>query len=159
MPPKRRRVSESSQTKEDDGNKGNSSSGPRPHDKFWYSDGSIVLATDVHLYRVHRSMLAQYSKVLSDIFEMPTGDSNADCWEDVPIVRMVGDTDDEVQFLLKALYHRNFQNTLHDLEIPVISSLLSISTKYDFHDIREEVLHFLESIFPSTLKDFEESRK
>lgn len=104
MLPKRPRESE------DDGNfnegKSTSGVGPRPHDKFWYSDGSIVLATDVHLYRVHRSMLAEYSKVLRDIFEMPTGNSSADCWEDVPMVRMVGDKDDEVEILLKALYQR-----------------------------------------------------
>lgn len=107
MPPKRRRLSESSQA--DDG--GDQQEAPktdsRPHDDFWFNDGSIVLATDVHLYRVHKSVLSRYSKVFKEMFEIPTGDSdaaNTERWEDVPIVRMAGDTDEGVCLLLKALY-------------------------------------------------------
>ena len=80
--------------------------GPKPHEKLWFSDGTIVLATDVHMYRVHKGMLAKYSTVRSDMFEMPTGESNTDCWEGVPIVRMVGDKDEEISNLLEALFDR-----------------------------------------------------
>lgn len=51
-------------------------------------------------------MLAKYSTVLNDMFEMPAGDANSECWEDVPIVKMVGDKDEEVCILLEALYDR-----------------------------------------------------
>ena len=111
MPPKRRRrtsTRESSAPKEGKRQKGEdtTATGPKPHEKLWFSDGTIVLATDVHLYRVHKGMLAKYSTVLSDMFEMPTGESNTDCWEDVPIVRMVGDKDEEISNLLEALFDR-----------------------------------------------------
>ncbi|KLO07217.1 hypothetical protein SCHPADRAFT_945466 [Schizopora paradoxa] len=159
MPPKRRAANETSSTKKAKRKK-SKPSGPPPHDKLWFSDGSIVLETDVHLYRVHKSMLAKYSTVLSDMFEIPSGDSNSDCWEDsdVPIVKMVGDKDDEVCVLLEALYDRNFGDTLHELEIPALTSLLSISTKYDFQDIQADVMQFLLTRFPNKLEDFVKTR-
>ncbi|KLO07218.1 hypothetical protein SCHPADRAFT_945467 [Schizopora paradoxa] len=149
MPPKRRRTSESTPSN-DDGNP----TGPRPHDKLWFSDGTIVLATDVHLYRVHKGMLAKYSTVLNDMFEMPTGESNSECWEDVPIVEMVGDKDEEVSILLKALYERNFRDTLRGCKTTELCSLLLISTKYDFLEVQGDVVQFLESLFPSKFEDF-----
>lgn len=102
-PPKRRRSSESLQLKGEEAQK-NPTDGIRPHVELWFTDGSIVLATDVHLYRVHKGMLARYSGVLNDIFEMPT--EKTELWEDVPIVEMVGDTDHQVCLLLHALYDR-----------------------------------------------------
>ncbi|KLO07214.1 hypothetical protein SCHPADRAFT_881953 [Schizopora paradoxa] len=148
MPPKRRRTSEGVPSTRQRG----TTSGPQPHDKLWFDDGSIVLATDVHLYRVHKGMLAKYSKVLSDIFEIPTGGAKAERWEDIPMVRMVGDKDDEVSVLLKSLYDRNFRDTLKGFKMPELSSLLSISTKYDFDDIRADVMQHLISIFPNKFK-------
>lgn len=65
-----------------------------------------MLATDVHLYRVHKSMLEMYSEALSDMFDTPGGDANEETWEGVPIVKMEGDSDEEVTVLLEALYVR-----------------------------------------------------
>ena len=111
MPPKRRRLDEGSQADDDDDEleedqlETSPATGPRPHEELWFSDGSIVLSTDKHLYRVHKSVLAKHSKVLSDLLEIPTGDiAQMESWECVPMVRMVGDSDGEVYMLLKALY-------------------------------------------------------
>lgn len=103
MPPKRRR--ENSPTNEGVGKEKKKKPRPRKHDTLWFNDGSIVLATDIHVYRVHISTLIQHSKVFSEDLEMPTGDTNIRL-NDLPLFWMVGDTDDEVQLLLKALYHR-----------------------------------------------------
>jgi len=165
MPPKRRRVSESTEdagegnTQWDNTRTGDSTSCPQPHDELWFDDGSVVLATDVHLYRVHKGMLAKHSTVLSGMFEIPSGDANTECWEDVPIVKMAGDSDEEVYILLKALYNRNFRDTFDGTELPILSSLLSISTKYDFREIRTDVTQFLESIFPSTYEKYKVSKQ
>ncbi|KLO05409.1 hypothetical protein SCHPADRAFT_839455, partial [Schizopora paradoxa] len=159
MPPKRPRLSEGSQADDEGEQLGNSttaSTGPRPHEEVWFSDGSIVLATDLHLYRVHKGMLAKYSKVLSDMFEFPTGDedANTERWEDVPIVHMVGDSDEEVRLLLKALYGMNLQAALHKLTLSEVASLLSISSKYDFQDVRTDVIQHLEFLFPNTQEKY-----
>ncbi len=76
------------------------------HEGHWYEDGSVVLATDVHLFRVHKSMLAKHSTVFSDMFQMPVVEGVNEFWEGVPVSRMVGDTDEEVDIVLRALYDR-----------------------------------------------------
>lgn len=86
----------------------------KPHEKLWFEDGSIVLATDVHLYCVHKSFLANNSKVFKDMLELPNigggelgkGAANVDQWAGMPLVKMVGDSDENVFHLLMALYNR-----------------------------------------------------
>ena len=83
-------------------------------DEFWFEDGNIVLATDVHLYCVHRGVLAKNSTVFKDMLELPnvgnTSDleagivENGDSWEGRPLVRMVGDSDEDVYHILMAVY-------------------------------------------------------
>lgn len=46
----------------------------------------------------------------------------------------------------------SFRETLRDYKLPALSSLLSISTKYDFDGIRADVLESLGSIFPNELE-------
>ncbi|KLO07219.1 hypothetical protein SCHPADRAFT_945468 [Schizopora paradoxa] len=158
MPPKRRRTSESSSTENGGQQENATTTEPQPHDEFWFSDGSIVLATDIHLYRVHKSVLARYSKVFSDMFEIPTGDANTESWEGVPIVRMVGDSDGDVCVLLKALYGVNLHVALRDSSIPEVTSLLSMSSKYDCQAIRADVMQRLEFLFPNKLEKYEEAK-
>ncbi|KLO07212.1 hypothetical protein SCHPADRAFT_945461 [Schizopora paradoxa] len=158
MPPKRPRTTESSPSTDGKRQKVTSLA-PQPHEKLWFSDGTIVLATDVHLYRVHKGMLAKHSTVLNDMFEMPTGDANTERWEDVPIVKMVGDKDEEISILLEALYDRHFHDTVRGLKLSKLSSLLSVSAKYDFLEIRADVVSYLESMFPTKFEDLEEAKK
>ncbi len=83
-----------------------STSGPQQHKELWYEDGSIVLASDVHLYRVHKSMLVKHSTVLSNMFDVPSEGANTDLLDGIPIVKMHGDSDEEIFILLKSLYNR-----------------------------------------------------
>ena len=86
----------------------------KKHEKLWFEDGNIVLATDVHLYSVHRGVLAWNSTVFKDMLELPnvgnTSNSAADdtaigdSWEGKPMVRMVGDHDEDVYHILMAIY-------------------------------------------------------
>ena len=89
---------------------------PTPHDELWFEDGSIVLQTDLHLYRVHNSMLAKYSSVFKDMFEMPNGGDGGrvsggvdeDTYDGLPLVRMAGDSDDDVFHFLMTIYNREY---------------------------------------------------
>ncbi len=69
-----------------------------------------MLATDVHLYCIHRGVLAKNSSVFKDMLELPnvvgTGmdGANGESWEGKPRVKMVGDSDEDVYHLLMALY-------------------------------------------------------
>lgn len=88
-----------------------------PHDTIWLEDGSIVLATDVHVFRVHKSILAKNSSVFKNMLNFPTGGdeleggvnddaADAEQWDGLPLVRMVHDNDEDVCHLLMALYDR-----------------------------------------------------
>lgn len=86
----------------------------RPHEALWFDDASIVLATDIHVYRVHKSMLSKYSSVFKDMLEIPfegvdeDGATGVDRWDGLPLVRMAGDSDENVSHLLMALYDREY---------------------------------------------------
>ncbi len=126
MPPRTKRPrtsSNASDTNTEGGSKEDGGTNNIPsvkiHDKLWYNDGSIVLATDVHLYRVHKSILAKQSTVFRDMFhgsgnsgdESMEGssacvDSCSEQWDGLPLVKLVGDEDEDVCHFLMALYDR-----------------------------------------------------
>ncbi|KLO06821.1 hypothetical protein SCHPADRAFT_1002106 [Schizopora paradoxa] len=132
--------------------------GSTPHESFWFDDASIVLQTDVHLYRVHKSTLAKYSSVFRDMLEMPSGgggNGNAggggvdeDRWDGLPLVRMAGDDNRDVYHLLMTLYDRDFYNGRSRATVEIMSSLLLMSTKYDIPSIRKQVIEELEKYYP-----------
>ncbi len=72
----------------------------KPHEKLWFEDGNIVLATDVHLYCVHKGVLANSSVVFKEMLELPNvGEKRGayvDEWAGMPLVKMVGDSDEDV---------------------------------------------------------------
>ena len=87
----------------------------KQRENLWFEDGNIVLATNAHLYCVHRGVLARNSIVFKHILELPNvgssssnsevrGIADGDKWEGKPLVRMIGDNDEDVCHLLKALY-------------------------------------------------------
>ncbi|KLO06826.1 hypothetical protein SCHPADRAFT_1002110 [Schizopora paradoxa] len=124
---------------------------PTPHDALWFDDGSIVLATDVHLYRIHKG-------------DFPTSGEGRECaddaeaeeWDGVPFVKMVGDSDENVCHLLMMLYDCDFYDVLKPTTLPIISSLLLMSTKYDIPSVRTQVIKRLENYYPNDIaKAFE----
>ncbi|KLO07735.1 hypothetical protein SCHPADRAFT_945027 [Schizopora paradoxa] len=134
---------------------------PKQHEKLWFDDGNVVLSTDVHLYNVHRSILAKNSTAFKDMLELPdvgnlsialSGDiSKGDGWEGKPLIRMVGDSDEDVYHLLMVLYDVKFYSSHKPATLPVILSLLRMSSKYNFFDVLYEVTKHLERIYPSDL--------
>ncbi len=115
MPPRAKRLRSNSDASEDlEDGAVQSIAPPKPHDALWIEDGNIVLATDAHLYRVHRGVLARNSSVFKDMLEIPTGGAEGgadhgtgvDQWEGLPLVKMVGDSDESVSHLLMTLYDR-----------------------------------------------------
>ncbi|KLO06817.1 hypothetical protein SCHPADRAFT_860940 [Schizopora paradoxa] len=127
-------------------------------ENLWFEDGSIVLATDVHLFCVHKSLLAKNSSIFRDMLEMPSGGESdsqmvdgEDYYEGKPIVKMVGDSDDDVRYLLMALYNHNFFRANNPTTPSIFSSLLYASSKYDVPVILQEVVEQLKSYYPTEL--------
>jgi len=144
---------------------------PPPHDKLWYEDGNIQLATDAHLYRVHKSVLIKQSTAFKDMFELPntppevgeeTGRSMvslSEQWNGVPVVRMVGDSDEDVRYFIQALYNRDFFRTHKPgtVTLPILTALVNTSIKYDVRNIRNEIVEHLKPFYPETLEGFDAS--
>ncbi|KLO06256.1 hypothetical protein SCHPADRAFT_695050 [Schizopora paradoxa] len=155
---KRPRSNSSSQAETSSNKSPRTNPKPTPHDALWFDDGSIVLATDVHLYRVHKGVLARNSSVFKDMFNFPTSvegggmnddATNAEEWDGVPMVKMAGDSDEDVYHLLMALYDREYHEKDKPTTLPIILALLNLSTKYDIPVIRQEVIRHLLIHFPS----------
>ncbi|KLO06811.1 hypothetical protein SCHPADRAFT_860929 [Schizopora paradoxa] len=142
-------------------------SGPRPHSTLWYEDGNIVLAADVYLYRVHKSILSKHSTVLKDMFQLCSegegepkdsaeSASDAEQYEGVPIVRMVNDSDDDVYYFLATLYEHNFFRTHMYTKLSFLKSLAYMCTKYDAHKVRDDLVDHLSQIYPNTLSAYDD---
>ena len=85
---------------------------PKRHEDLWFSDGSVVLATDTTLFRVHISILSRHSAFFCDMFSLPqpslfAGASSvvesAGDIGDCPFVHLQ-DSAEDLANLLKALY-------------------------------------------------------
>ncbi|KLO07727.1 hypothetical protein SCHPADRAFT_894416 [Schizopora paradoxa] len=137
----------------------------KQHEKLWFEDGNIVLATDVHLYCVHRGILALNSTVFKDMLELPNvgntsksaedGITTGDSWEGKPLVRMVGDRDGDVYHILMAIYDVSFYCAHEPATLPVILSLIRMSTKYNFTFIQDKVTSHLKLVYPTDLESLE----
>ncbi|TFY80055.1 hypothetical protein EWM64_g3962 [Hericium alpestre] len=128
----------------------------RRDDEFWFSDGSIVLATGTAAFRVHSGVLALRSQVFRDM--LAVGQSTAEGQElmdGCPVVRL-SDEAEELYELVKVIYYPESLRRGTDIEFPLILRLLRLSRKYDVEFIRKELIAHLRLLFPSTLEGFEE---
>ncbi len=56
------------------------------------------------------------------------------------------------------MYCISFVELLQRAELTSVTSLLAISTKYDFQEIRADIVRFLESLFPDTYEKYKISK-
>lgn len=85
------------------------------HATLYLEDGDIVLSVDRNareseppnrlLFRVDKIFLSRHSKVFADMFSLPALPNGHELFEEVPIVRLVGDESEGVEDLLKLLYN------------------------------------------------------
>ena len=74
----------------------------------WFDDGNIILQVENKKFRVHKSILALHSSILSDMFMLgkPDADMESDSVEDgCPVVEMKDDSASEWEELLSLIYH------------------------------------------------------
>ncbi|KLO04855.1 hypothetical protein SCHPADRAFT_1003167 [Schizopora paradoxa] len=139
---------------------------PKPHDSLWFFDGSVVLATDTLLFKVHKGFLSLKSSVFKDMFELPSPDGSAlgevgavimpELYEGTPMVTLVGDKGTDVEQLLLAVYEKRYINRdRNDLSLEAFAALLRLSTKYDFKDIRRELITLAGRHYPMFQSSYE----
>ncbi|KLO06117.1 hypothetical protein SCHPADRAFT_883109 [Schizopora paradoxa] len=136
---------------------------PQQHEILWFPDGNIVLSTDVYLFKLYKGLLSMKSSVFRDMFDLVDAGAGRDdddmvqeMYDGVPLVTLVGDRGEDVVHLMRAVfehdfYHRDDKNTPLD----VVTALLVLSTKYDFRELRKEVVMQISQQYPMSLKDFD----
>ncbi|KLO16677.1 hypothetical protein SCHPADRAFT_994957 [Schizopora paradoxa] len=147
-----------------------STNAPTPHEILWYSDGSVVLSTDLYLFKVHKSFLSRHSSVFKDLFEFPNIDAssitenasavNQETCEVLPLVALAGDRGEDVVHLLRAVYEPRYHDRFSDATpLHTVVALLLLSTKYDFMDIRSDVISQISRHYPMEFSDFTSTNK
>lgn len=77
------------------------------HGEFWLYDGSIVLAVENTLFRVHQTILANHSEVFADLFTIPQPEGE-DMIDGCPVVHLYDDREQDFADLLRAMYHPEY---------------------------------------------------
>jgi len=75
----------------------------RQHDDMWLSDGSVVLAAEDTLFKVHKSQLARHSVAFRDMFALSSPARAGERVDGCDVVRL-HDSWQDVESLLRALY-------------------------------------------------------
>ncbi|KAG6336748.1 hypothetical protein ID866_2353 [Astraeus odoratus] len=121
----------------------------RDGDRFWFTDGNIVLAVEQKLFKIHRSKL-MCSIVFADMLELPQPEV-VEAVDGCPLVALPGDSVADWTVVLNWLYDRSsvFESRLATFTI--IVGALRISTKYEISDLRSWCKQQLLSRWPSNL--------
>lgn len=82
---------------------------PTRHTNLWFEDGNIVLVAQHTAFRVHRTVLAMHSNVFRDMFLIPQPATVDESIDGCPVVRMVEDSAEEVEIVLRILYGADFK--------------------------------------------------
>ncbi|KLO10992.1 hypothetical protein SCHPADRAFT_831748 [Schizopora paradoxa] len=139
---------------------------PHHHETLWYEDGNVVLKTDEHLYRVHKSVLSRHSTVFKDMFDVAedgegetkdAAESKSVMYEGLPLVAL-DDGDEDVFNFLSTLYSRSFFRMHQRTTLSILVSLSRMSTRYNASEIRTELIAHLAQIYPDTLAKYEAQR-
>lgn len=129
------------------------------HEEFWLYDGSIVLAVENTLFRVHQTILANHSEVFADLFTLPQPDGE-DMIDGCHVVRLYDDNENDFADLLRAMYHPDHFDNLApgadlDTLMTFISGILRLSTKYMIRYLRQRCISLFLTKLPSTFDSYE----
>lgn len=118
---------------------------------IWFEDGNVILEAESTKFRVHKSILALHSSVLSDMFLLAKPDAHLDSTEEgCPVVEMKGDLASEWEELLCLIYH-GYRKTRPNqaLSFGQISAMLRLGHKYCFRTYQQEALErFVDAFGP-----------
>ncbi|EJD41200.1 hypothetical protein AURDEDRAFT_69110 [Auricularia subglabra TFB-10046 SS5] len=129
----------------------------RPHDDLWLSDGSVILAADDTLFKVHKSQLSRHSVIFRDMFAMPQTIIRSDLQTiDGCDVVWLHDSPQDLESLLQALYDGPSFGDNSEADFAVVSGVLRLSNKYLIEPLRRRAIAHLSLAWPTTLTSWDE---
>ncbi|KAF5368280.1 hypothetical protein D9615_010376 [Tricholomella constricta] len=130
---------------------------------FWLHDGSIVLAAENTLFRVHQTILINHSEIFADLFSLPQpadlgGEDGAERIDGCRMVEL-HDSASDFEDLLRAIYHPSHFDKLDpaadlDALLTFIGGILRLSTKYIIHELRKRCIVLLVARFPTSYQEY-----
>ncbi|KAJ7502966.1 hypothetical protein B0H11DRAFT_1987207 [Mycena galericulata] len=124
---------------------------PITRSEIWHDDGSIVLQAENTQFRVHWGVLSLNSSFFRDMKGLPQPPDQPNV-DGCPIVEL-SDTEEDVQYLLKALYSPTFM-TQKALPFPAVAALIRLGRKYDFRELLESAVERITLENPTTLEEY-----
>ncbi|KAK7035677.1 BTB domain-containing protein [Favolaschia claudopus] len=125
---------------------------------LWFSSDVVVLRAESRLFRIFVAILKEKSSVFADMFAFPQPSQASGDVETVDGVPVVTVYDDPVQLeiFLKAIFDSEFLLSLSiQTHLSEFLSILRLSHKYDVPFLRRLTLSQLESLFPTTLTQYD----
>ncbi|KAG8817318.1 hypothetical protein FRC19_011437 [Serendipita sp. 401] len=114
---------------------------PRRHHNLYFEDGTLVMQVENAIFKVHRSLLVQYSTVIQDMLSVPSGQTSQDGTDEKPLV-MSGDSVAGWGFLL-GLQYNSPRNRPKVLKGEDLLTILPIAHKYCMEEIETWIIEQL----------------
>ncbi|KAG8826144.1 hypothetical protein FRC17_008370 [Serendipita sp. 399] len=116
---------------------------PQKHRNLYLEDGTLVMQVENVIFKVHRSILAQYSKVIQDMIALPGDGESKDGTEENPLV-LIGDTAASWERLLKIPYGVPRLKS-ERIKGEHLLEILTIAHKYCMEEIEADIIEELKT--------------
>ncbi|KAG8817801.1 hypothetical protein FRC18_000343 [Serendipita sp. 400] len=111
---------------------------PRRHHNLYFEDGTLVMQVENAIFKVHRSLLAQYSTVIQNMLSVPSGQPPQDSTDEKPLV-MSGDSVAGWELLL-GLQYNSPRSRPKVLKGEDLLAILPIAHKYCMEEIETWII-------------------
>ncbi|KAF7299338.1 BTB domain-containing protein [Mycena indigotica] len=124
---------------------------------FWFDDGNVILQVQSTQFRLSKSVLAMHSPVFRDMFSLPLPPEEP-LVEGCPVVVLFGDTSEDWEYLLRAIFPKECFHDGADSapSVPDLCAVLRLSKKYDIAGFRKRCVKLLKTTFPSSLEQLDD---
>ncbi|KAF8144682.1 hypothetical protein K438DRAFT_2029083 [Mycena galopus ATCC 62051] len=122
-------------------------------DSLWFTDGTVVLQAENHLFRLSLGILAAKSPVFQDMLAFPQP-KNGETYDGCPMINLSDSAQDATHFL-KAIFHYDyFEPWPAEHGFHVVAGVLRLSQKYQVVPLRIRALVHLSRRYPISLEEF-----
>ncbi|PCH43096.1 hypothetical protein WOLCODRAFT_74112 [Wolfiporia cocos MD-104 SS10] len=120
-----------------------------PDDVFWLDDGNVILLVGRSAFRVHKSMLARYSEIFTDMFATPQP-PDAEQLYGCPVVHLADDEAD-LRHILWAIYDGGKYLVNQTVSFDIVAAHVRLGHKYQMGEIYTAALRRMHSCFTNNL--------
>ncbi|KAF9457639.1 hypothetical protein BDZ94DRAFT_1175128, partial [Collybia nuda] len=119
----------------------------------WFDDGNTIVAVGDKRFCVYAGILSSMSSIFRDMFQVSKSPQQEHV-DGRPVVHLVGDSPEDVSYLLKAMHDISFfLPPPARVSFAVASGILRTSTKYDISILRHRALLHLSKVYATSLSE------